>query len=286
MALIGYVRECKCKPDFKHKNGAGKEVACVNLDHYIKGCNGNPKDPLPSWLAWTFYKDATRERYGQSEPVVSGSMLASCPLQVYFETHVPYVEKIKDGRFKLRGTLAHMGILQHLEGNRDWLIEQQYVLTMPSGVEVRGTIDGHELPRKCIHDLKTQEPFAIDKKLKMSDQELEADVFVRANIAQVNAYASILREHGYQIDLALLHYFDTKLRVRTLPVRLVEHDKMLAWMDERAQLLTKVLSGELGLREIQEEKVGTAWDFIKKKSPVWWRIEAFRNGRLDEALVA
>jgi hypothetical protein len=272
MSQVGYIKECKCKADFRHKDGAGKEVDCVNLDHYIAGCPDVIKHnkPVPLVLAYALYGALTAVRYGERKPVVSVTMLSRCPLTTYFETHTPWVGKVLDVAFMLRGTYAHEGMLAELKGKPGWQIEVPRSVTI-DGVKVYGTPDAYYENIAHLYDLKTQQEYAVERKLKATDAQLYADPFVKDNVGQLNCYAVMLREAGFKVSKAELLYMDGKWknttgksRVRVLPVPLADHDATVEWMRPRAALMQQVLDKTIPLGEIPAKEY-TGW---KPKSGV------------------
>lgn len=281
MAQIGYIQECECKPDFQHPNGSsGKVVNCVSLDHYITECS-DPPIALP--LAVPLYNALSAVRYGSKKPVVSVTMLTRCPLELYYKTHSEWVDKVLANRFMLRGTFAHEGILADLVGNQDWIVEEprQITLDTPEGsVVLYGTPDAVHRPAGHLYDLKTQQEYSLTKKNKQSDAELRQDPFVRDNIGQVNCYYAMLTTDEVEVNSAELLYMDGKLRVRRLPVELVEPDQTIEWMSRRAGLFQRVLDGTIQESEIPNRRYD-GWSPVEN-GPVWVRVKA----ELDRRKVA
>lgn len=259
MPQVGYIKECKCKEvDFRMKNGAGVEVDCVDFGHYIKN-DCHPDVPLV--LAHALLDAIRPGRYDRTHPVVSGSMLNTCPLTLYYETHHKWVGRLIDPAFMLRGTIAHEGMLDRLKKNSDFIVETPRKLVV-GGVEVFGTPDIYDIQRMKLSDLKTQAYLAIVKKLKQTDDEILRDPFVQDNRIQVNVYATMLRNDGYKVIEAELQYMDGvfkdnksgKCRVRVVPVPLAEHEKMLAWIEPKAKLLQAVLDKTMPVDEIAKHR--------------------------------
>lgn len=298
MPLAGYVKECDCDADFQHPNGSGKEVDCVSLDHYAFEC---PEPPLSRILAHALYRATEWERYGQTETAVSATLLLKCPLALLMEERHTFVEKVLDSRWKLRGTFAHEGILGAVEGSEDWLVEQPLRLDVTCEdrrvVSIFGRPDAYYRPLATLYDLKTQREYAIKLKNQATDEELlgssllgtggskEGDFFVKENAMQLNIYRlmakygqvldprsySPLAKADWEVDALELQYMDGGLRVRELPVPIIDEEKVGAFIRKRAYLMDRVLKGELRAEEVPVK----SWDRFNpvQKSGVWFRVK-------------
>lgn len=230
MPLVGWHKTCDCPPDFQEKNGTGEVVDCVNLDHYARHC---PVPPFSRILAECLYQNELGYggRYGGVNEV-SATMLTSDPLLIYFKKNFPYVEDPIEGRWKLRGTFAHQGLLGLANKGPLFMIEQslRQLLITDEGVPfyLYGTIDCYDYQTKTLTDMKTQNIFAIDRKNKSTREALLQDQYVRDNIHQVNTYKILLESTlGIPVEKANIEYWDGDLRVFTLEdVPLVPYSKM------------------------------------------------------------
>jgi hypothetical protein len=287
MSQIGYIKECNCPADFRHLNGAGVEVDCVALDHYIKSdpyCAPEPGGGmvLPLIEAFALYDSLASVRYGSEKPVVSVTMLTKCPLTVYYETHVDWVGRLMDNAFMVRGTFGHEGMLRNMKGRPGWVVEESRHVVLDTTIgEVRlyGTPDAVQLlpGRTILYDLKTQQEWAIAKKLKAKDAELYADLWIRENLIQVNVYAAMLARDGIPVNEAELHYLDGKWkdpkngksRIRVLPVKLDDPERVLAWAAPKAGLLQSILDRTIPVESIPKKE----WKGWKPSSGVQYLVD-------------
>lgn len=271
---IGYIKECKCPADFRHPDGTGTLVDCVALDHYIK-TECHPTVPLI--LAHALYDGLTSVRYGSKLPVVSVTTLMKCMRTFYYEVHTEWVAKLLETSFMLRGTFAHEGMLAGMQGKPGWIIEQNRQMVLDTGygnVTLFGTPDA--VYRGKVFDLKTQQEFAVQKKLKATDAELLQDVWVKDNVTQVNVYAALLRNDGIPIHAGELHYMDGKwkdtsgkCRVRKLPVPMQPNDAVLDWVRPRAAVAQAVLDKALPPSQIPAKE----WVGWKPKTGVQYLVD-------------
>lgn len=269
MSQIGYVKECDCAPSFRHLDGSGKEVDCVSLDHYTTVC---PAPPVPLALAQALYDALSAVRYGSEKPVLSVTMLTQCPLELHFKLHTPYVGKVLDNRFMMRGTFAHEGILRGLAGHPDWIIERAIELDV-NGTSLWGTPDAYYIPRNAIEDWKTQKEFAITKKNKQSDEELYNDTFVKDNIAQVNTYSHMIRHAlGLPVNEATLYYVDGGMRVRRLPVPLYDDRLVAKTVAKKVELYDAILKEKIAIEDIPIKEY-SGWS-PAESSGVWHLVKA------------
>lgn len=274
MPQIGYIKECKCAAEFKHPDGTGKIVDCVALDHYITH-DCHPTVPLI--LAYALYDGLTAVRYGTRLPVASVTTLMKCPLTYHYELHADWVQKLLDTSFMLRGTFAHEGMLAGLKGKPGWIVEEQRQIELDTSygkVTLYGTPDA--VHNKTVFDLKTQQEFAVQKKLKATDAELLADVWVKDNVTQVNIYATMLRNDGIEIEAGELQYMDGKwkdttgkCRVRRLPVPMLSHEAVLHWVKPRAALVQAIIDKAVLVDKIPA-KVWVGW---KPKTGVQYLVD-------------
>ncbi len=282
MPLKGYIKTCNCPATFSHPNSMGKEVECVPLDHYAFTC---PEPPMPRILAKALYKDTQGERYaGVNGPLVSPSRLTRCPLQTYLEATEPYViyaidpgSTKNDRRFMLRGTFAHKGLLDSLRGDPDFLVEQPFKMDL--GVPFYFTPDAYELPTGTLYDLKTQSVFAVDKKAKQSDEAILKDEYVNDNVRQVNMYGALLEQMGFPVKRIELQYWDGDMRVRRLNVPMKDGDKIRSWIKEQANLMYKILTGEVPLANIPAKPLKESGFSPQKSSGVYYLLKQELDSR-------
>lgn len=291
MPLVGYEKECDCPPDFQTRNGKGVEVDAVEVDHYALRC---PEPPIPRILAHALYQSVQSPRYGsEGEPRISATMLTGCPLATYFNYKTDYIEKVLDGRWRLRGTFAHEGILGCVD-SPDWIVEQPLRLTVDTEdgpVPLYGTPDAHHIPSHSLFDLKTQREYALTRKNKATDDELQKDTFVRDNMTQLNVYR-VMGEEGdllhpdtydlmgpakWTVGYLELQYMDGGLRVRPLEVPILDKERMMHFIRQKVTVLNRVLSGDMPVERIPVRE----WDGFDpvKKSGVGFRVVEERRRR-------
>lgn len=272
--LIGWEKECSCDADFEHKNGKGKVVPCVNLDHYARRCE-NP--PFSELLAEAIYQEeiSSTVRYGDPA-AISVTMLTRDPLQMWVEQRYDYVLPPLDFRWRLRGTIAHEGILARMRSPR-YITEQMLMLDFGDS-RLYGTMDAYDVKLHKILDLKTQSPWAIDKKAKQDPATILADdLFVQDNAAQINAYAVMARESlGLEVESGELQYWDGDLRVVEIPVPLDNHDEVYAQMRAATRGILKYMAQDTHKGIPRKEWPPKLWNPVEHSGV--WHIVKELNG--------
>lgn len=239
-----YDTPCSCEADFIHTDGNGNDVECHFLDHYARHC---PNPPFSRLLAESIYSDVLRGeiRYGKINNELSVTMLTKDPLLLWLEQTQTYVEDPLGRRFMLRGTFAHEGILRRCKGPM-YTIEQALRLPM-TGAYLYGTVDvvEHNPPEYTIRDLKTQDIFAIDRKIKSTPDKVREDKYVKDNIFQLNAYRVMLHDVlGITSQRGILEYWDGQLRVYSIDCPFIDIDDMRTIMQERVDGILNSLKSD------------------------------------------
>jgi len=136
-------------------------------------------------------------------------MLRRDPLLVRLERDTPYVNDPLDAfrLWMLRGTLIHRGLLR--KAPNMWI---ELPVSVPVGdLTLYSTLDVLDFrgARSSIRDLKTQKPWAVEKKQKQSREELLADRYVQDSLFQVNCYRTVLHlATGIEVDDLYLEFFE------------------------------------------------------------------------------
>lgn len=279
--LIGWTRTskdykggCDCPADFKHPHGkTGREVDAFHLDHYARVC---PNPPFSRLLAEVLYRKSLETFRYHGKPTVSVTMLTSCPLQLWVERHYDHVEDPLAGRWMLRGTFAHEGLLAYAKSHR-YIIEQPMQLMVAPDVPLYGTLDVYDLQENSIHDLKTQSLWAINKKADSTTEKILEDPFVKANVFQVNAYRAMwYKTIGREAEALFLHYWDGDLREVVVPVPLVDVDRMTSLLIKETISMKTFLEADDPAIIVPKDYSGYRWN-PRDNSPLAYKINEVMN---------
>lgn len=270
-----YKGECDCPPDFKWKHGrTGEEVPAVNLDHYARVC---PKPPFSRLLAEILYRKASETFRYHGNPIVSVTMLTSCPLHLWVERNNDYIDDPLGHKWMLRGTFAHEGLLRYAQSHR-YIVEQPMALDIGGGRSLYGTLDVYDIVNNSIHDLKTQKWSAVKKKAGLTAKQILADPFVKYNVFQVNAYRTMwFKTVGQEAQGLYLHYWDGDLNEVEVEAPLVDTGQMETIITDTAQRMYDYLQEEDPSKIPPKDYTGFRWN-PRDNSPLAWKIKEIMGG--------
>lgn len=275
-----YTEPCDCPADFTIPHGkTGKEVDAFHLDHYARVC---PNPPFSRLLAEVLYQQAYKTFRYTGKPSVSVTMLTGCPLQIWMERKYDYVDDPLGGRWMLRGTFAHEGLLQYARSYR-YIVEQPMRLRVreasEGNIDLYGTLDVYDVQNNSIHDLKTQKWSAVKKKAGMTAAKILEDPWVKANVFQINAYRAMWSQVIPRAKDAglFLHYWDGDLQEVKVEVPAVDVDKMGSILTKETIAFYEALSAEDPRLITPKNYEGYRWN-PRDNSPLVYKIREVIGG--------